>query len=383
MGDDDLVPDGILPDIDQDDFTRQCLAAARANTVSPHYLIVVANQVSKIKNIPSPVAGSDAFGPFQLTSDTWTSVALPMQFSPEERFDPGSQCFVAAKITADQGSGLKPALPGGNAPTGAELFFTWTFGLTVATIVLGSGRDRSQSIQAALTDAFHNDAAKVTAAINANADLLKQGGQPRTIQQVLDAIVALLDPGLQLAITLIDKAEPGLFPAPTSTSGSLGTSGAASGDPLKVFAAKAPVVMRKLISDFGFTDFQAGGILGNLGQESGGFTQLQEIHPVGGGKGGFGWFQWTGPRRTAFENFCTQSRLDPTSDDANYGFLKVELGTSPQFKNSVTALKATTTLAAATQSFEETYEIAGVVALDKRIVWAQRAMAAFQSTGTS
>jgi hypothetical protein len=46
-----------------------------------------------------------------------------------------------------------------------------------------------------------------------------------------------------------------------------------------------PLLMR----DLGLTDIQAAGLLGNLGHESGGFRQLQEIAPaVPGSRGGWG-----------------------------------------------------------------------------------------------
>jgi uncharacterized protein (TIGR02594 family) len=212
--DDDLVPDGIAPDIDQEDFARQCLAAARSNGVSPHYLIAVAQHESGIKNVQSPIASNNAFGPFQITKEAWTAAALPLGFGTDQRFDPTAQCFVAAKMTADANDALQAVLPDKRFPSGAELYCARVFDIKGAVTILGSGRDRSQSIQTALADVLPTPD-KVSAFIDANADLLKQNGQPCTINQVIDAIVAALDPGLQLAVTLIDKVEPGLFAAPS------------------------------------------------------------------------------------------------------------------------------------------------------------------------
>jgi hypothetical protein len=47
-------------------------------------------------------------------------------------------------------------------------------------------------------------------------------------------------------------------------------------------------MMRDLMRDFSpLADFQAAGAVGNGGGESGGFTQIQELHPtVKGSKGG-------------------------------------------------------------------------------------------------
>jgi len=96
-----------------------------------------------------------------------------------------------------------------------------------------------------------------------------------------------------------------------------------NGDAL--FIQKAPKVMRDLIKDFPeLTVEQAAAILGNIGQECGGFTQLEQQ-----GGGGRGWCQWDGDRRTAFFAFADKNGLLRDSDDANYGYLRHELkGTS-------------------------------------------------------
>lgn len=87
----------------------------------------------------------------------------------------------------------------------------------------------------------------------------------------------------------------------------------------------------QLMRDFGLTPGAAAGFAGNLAHESGNFKTLQEINPtVKGSRGGFGWAQWTGPRRRQFESYTEQNRLDPTSREANYGFLKHELSETPE-----------------------------------------------------
>jgi uncharacterized protein (TIGR02594 family) len=219
----DLEPDDIPADIDQDEFARTCIDASRVHGVSPHYLIAVANQASDgIKNTASKVPGSDAFGPFQITKETWATGAPPLGFTSDDRVDPFAQCFVAAKMTGDHNEGLQAVMPDQRFPTGAELYCAWTFGLTPATVILGSGRDRTQSVQVALGDVFKTAPDKVAPFMDANAGLLKVNGQPRTIAQVIDAIVDLLDPGLKLAVTLIDKVAPGLFNAVPDATGAPG-----------------------------------------------------------------------------------------------------------------------------------------------------------------
>lgn len=83
-------------------------------------------------------------------------------------------------------------------------------------------------------------------------------------------------------------------------------------------------VIDHLSADLEITETQAAGIVGNLGFESAGFTELHEIDQPGG-SGGYGWAQWTGPRREEFFSWCQDRGLEWTSDEANYGFLLVEL----------------------------------------------------------
>jgi hypothetical protein len=75
-----------------------------------------------------------------------------------------------------------------------------------------------------------------------------------------------------------------------------------------MFRQKAPAIMADLMRDFPPLDpLGAAAILGNIGHECDGFRHLQEIHPVAG-RGGLGWCQWTGPRRRAFEAWCSVCR---------------------------------------------------------------------------
>lgn len=81
-----------------------------------------------------------------------------------------------------------------------------------------------------------------------------------------------------------------------------------------------------LMRDFGLTREQAAGFVGNLDHETGGFKFMQEIEPVvPGSRGGYGFAQWTGPRRRAFEAWSEENNLPLDSYDANYGYLRHEL----------------------------------------------------------
>lgn len=146
---------------------------------------------------------------------------------------------------------------------------------------------------------------------------------------------------------------------------------------MTLFTDKAPWIMNLLRADFGLTVEEAAAILGNIGHESGGFKYFQEIKPtVPGSRGGFGWCQWTGPRRKEFEAYCARNKLDPFSDKANYGFLFTELKGSE--KAAIPALKKAKGLEAKVSAFERSFERAGVINMPSRMRWANQAMAAWK-----
>ncbi|MGT2482240.1 phage tail tip lysozyme [Methylobacterium oryzae CBMB20] len=133
----------------------------------------------------------------------------------------------------------------------------------------------------------------------------------------------------------------------------------------------------RLMRDLGLSDVQAAGLLGNLGHETGGFRDLQELAPaVPGSRGGWGLAQWTGPRRVAMEAWCRARGLDPADPEAGYGYLCAELRTAEA--PALAALRATTSLAAATEAVWRRYERPGVVAPARRLAWARRALAALR-----
>ena len=140
----------------------------------------------------------------------------------------------------------------------------------------------------------------------------------------------------------------------------------------------APWAMRMLIQDFGFSVADAAAIMGNAGHESGGLVKMQEIKPVvAGSRGGYGWFQWTGPRRRAFEAYCKRNGYDPASNNANYKFLFIELKSTE--KKAVNATKKAVGLYNKVKAFELNFERAGVKHYDSRLKWAQRALAAYEA----
>jgi hypothetical protein len=122
------------------------------------------------------------------------------------------------------------------------------------------------------------------------------------------------------------------------------------------YASKSAVLITNLMTRYGLTKEQAAGMVGNLGYESGGLQpDINEKNPlVKGSKGGYGWAQWTGTRRKAFEDFAAARGLDMKSDEANWQFLQHELDTT--HKGAVDAVKRTSTVDEAVSVFEKKYE---------------------------
>jgi hypothetical protein len=145
------------------------------------------------------------------------------------------------------------------------------------------------------------------------------------------------------------------------------------------FDARGGWVVNRLQGDLtGVLPIHAAGVVGNLGGESG-LMAVQEVNPIAG-KGGWGWEQATGDRRVSFDQFCTEQGFTDDEDEANYDFLVKELLSSES--HALAQLKKTTTLEAATYTFEVLFERpsdpqGGIAA---RVAYARRALAASQKT---
>lgn len=142
----------------------------------------------------------------------------------------------------------------------------------------------------------------------------------------------------------------------------------------KTFNLHVPWLMQLTINDFGVSVEDAAAAWGNAGQESGGFESLQEIRPtVAGSRGGYGPFQWTGPRRVAYENYCKRNNYNPANLMVAYKFFFVETKTTHNGA-WVAAVKAASGLTAKVVAFERAFERAGVKHYDSRVTWAQKAL---------
>lgn len=138
---------------------------------------------------------------------------------------------------------------------------------------------------------------------------------------------------------------------------------------MTLFETKAKTYIPRLMNDLQITRIQACGIFGNLGTETGGFVHLQELKPVvKGSKGGYGWMQWTGPRRRKYEAYCLDKNLQPAVDESNYSYLVHETLTDEL--HSLVQLRKTTTVEAAAETFMSQNLRPGIPNLESRIKYA-------------
>lgn len=128
----------------------------------------------------------------------------------------------------------------------------------------------------------------------------------------------------------------------------------------------------RFMTDFRLDAVQVAGILGNLAHECGDFCQLQQIgcRPP---RGGYGWPQWTGPRRRQYEGYCHVHGLSPAADEANYAYLSVELHGA--YRSVIAALQRCTTVDSAATTWERRFEAAGSPMMSSRIAKARQALA--------
>ncbi|WP_156389814.1 phage tail tip lysozyme [Methylobacterium sp. Leaf465] len=319
--------------IDRALFAAECVDSADYVGVNSHYLMAVAQLRTKI----SDVAIGGKIGPYAITQAIWDADAdgsdlnLQIEFRPEDINLWRQQCLFASLS---------------------------------ACRALNALLARSGTLPSAITlyrEQFPDDA-------------LRQQGE---LQAALDATAALVGPAEQQVLEgwtdsaeLLDVNLPAGMPAPDPRR-------ATSPRGEELFVRKSPWVMAKLMDDFNLTDFQAAGIVGNIGHECAGFRIMQEVKPRGG-RGGYGWCQWTGDRRQRFERECAANGLDSTSDRANYHFLKLELSSRPRYADSISAVREAKNLPEAVRIFEKSFEKAGVKHYDRRDRWATIALAPFK-----
>ena len=84
--------------------------------------------------------------------------------------------------------------------------------------------------------------------------------------------------------------------------------------------------IRGKLIDRGMPPHVADAFIVNFQDESGLDSGINEANPiVEGSRGGFGFYQLTGPRRTAYEAFAKQKGVNPSDEDAQLDFAIMEL----------------------------------------------------------
>jgi hypothetical protein len=148
----------------------------------------------------------------------------------------------------------------------------------------------------------------------------------------------------------------------------------------QTFRSKSSGIVAKLMGDFPIRPEHGFAIVGNAGHECNGFTTLQEMRPtVPGSRGGWGWMQWTGPRRRAFEAYCKRNNLDPASDQANYAWLFLELKGAEA--KAIPAVLGASGVEGRVKAFEKAFLRAGVKHYPSRTAWTQKAAQQWQVDG--
>lgn len=142
----------------------------------------------------------------------------------------------------------------------------------------------------------------------------------------------------------------------------------------KAVTKYGPRMMRDLTLD----KIKVAGFFGNMAVESDQFRALQEYKPtIKGSKGGWGWVQWTGPRRRQFDAFAKAEGYALDDEEAFYQFLLHELqGTE---SGALAAVRKTTTVEEAAEVVMKRYERPGIPHLDKRKQFAREAHEVLES----
>lgn len=143
----------------------------------------------------------------------------------------------------------------------------------------------------------------------------------------------------------------------------------------------AAIVARHLRDNLKLSDAQIAGVLGNLSQESGFNSRVNEGGAVGTpkGVGGFGLAQWTGGRQTNLINFAKQRKMDPGDPNLQAQFLTAELQ-GPE-KRALASLQGAVSPEQSALVFRRDFERAGVPKDENRFKAARTALGQLGNLG--
>lgn len=120
----------------------------------------------------------------------------------------------------------------------------------------------------------------------------------------------------------------------------------------------------------GLTPAQAAGMVGNLATETGNFQHMQELNPtVEGSRGGYGYAQWTGPRRRQYESYAASRGVALDAYETNLDFLVYEMETTE--RRAYERLLATNTVDEAALSVMNDFLRPGIPHADSRLGYAR------------
>ena len=158
------------------------------------------------------------------------------------------------------------------------------------------------------------------------------------------------------------------------------TTGANTSQGTKTAGGKPAMRYMELLTNNGMSDVQAAALVGHLKVESDDFKADTEYAPNAYGTRGRGHLQWTDTskksrRRTNFEQYASSNNLDPTSWEANSGFLLSEMqgnyGNHWTGGSSLDGFKGTNSLESASAYLQNNYIRPGVPHTDRRLSGAQ------------
>jgi uncharacterized protein (TIGR02594 family) len=195
--------------IQEENFTRSCLAVARRYGTSAHFLIALADAESGITNKPFQGA---PFGPFAMTAADWTlnNNKAETGSGDADRFDPYAQTAVAARLVVKLTEDIRLDLPDKRLPTSEELYLGRI--LTPAGLKLFLAAKDSDVVQTVLATTI--PIADVNAMFSLRPTLLTNA---TTVKDLRAAIIKQLEAGFAKAVDLILKVEPDLVIGPPET----------------------------------------------------------------------------------------------------------------------------------------------------------------------
>jgi hypothetical protein len=246
------------PEIDEEQFYAAAALAARVSAVDDEYLYGLAVAQSGLKNIPSPVPGSDGSGPFQFSIARWADLVgrfgMEENITADDRSDPFTQVVLAARYTRLLTDAVKTAL--NRDPKLNELFLAHLLGEDAGPVVLAA--QPGTSIVAASTN--KPGAADAQKAIADNPQIFKAGNRTIISQALNDAGVEL-QKGLNAAAQVKARPNPPGAPAPGPIQLNL-----SSIDPKRVAVAEMII---NAFANAGFDNIHQAAALANAIRESG------------------------------------------------------------------------------------------------------------------